>query len=337
MNGKHWSDRALSRRTFIGGALASAVLLACGDSSDDEKPEALVESGPWTFTDDRGKTITLPKRPERIVAQVTAAASLWNYGVRPIGLFGPQTNADGTQSIEVGNVDLKTTTSVGEEHGVIDFEKVAALNPDLIVSLYYSGDVYWYITAEQVGPMSAIAPIVGIKVQEVPIISPITRFGELSAALGADLNSKENVASKEGYDRAVNELKAAIAAKPGLKVMVVAGGATSLSVANPSVATDLIYFKELGLDIVQPPVTTFWETLSWEQANRYAVDLILTDQRPSTLSHAQLLEKEVWRSLPAVQANQVGAWPWKTYSHLSYTKALQDLAATIRKSRTDIV
>ena len=74
-----------------------------------------------------------------------------------------------------------------------------------------------------------------------------------------------------------------------------------------------------------------------EQANRYPVDLILTDQRPSTLSHAKLLEKDVWRSLPAVQANQVGAWPWKTYSHLSYTKALKELTATITAARPDVV
>jgi iron complex transport system substrate-binding protein len=349
---------SITRRTLLFGAAGSALLIACGEGDNEEgdagttattssnvaasTPAASTTSaGPWQFTDDRGVTITLPKRPERVVAQVTAAASLWNYGVRPIGVFGPQKNADGSQSIEVGNVNLETVTNLGEAHGEIDFEKVAGLRPDLIISLYYSGDTVWYITEDAMAPMQAIAPIAAIKVQDVPILSPITRFGDLSAALGADLNSPENVAAKAGFDTAVNDLKAAIESKPGLKVLVVAGGNDTLSVANPSVATDLIYFKiyfkQLGLDIVQPPVTSFWESLSWEQANRYPVDLILTDQRPSTLSHAKLLEKEVWRSLPAVQANQVGAWPWKTYSHLSYTKALKDLTATITNARTNVV
>ncbi|MGE0539038.1 MAG: ABC transporter substrate-binding protein [Dehalococcoidia bacterium] len=344
---------SITRRTLLFGAAGAALLIACGEGDGEagdagttastsnvaaSTPAASATSaGPWQFTDDRGVTITLPKRPERIVAQVTAAASLWNYGVRPMGVFGPQKNADGSQSIEVGNVDLKTVTNLGETHGEIDFEKVAGLQPDLIVSLYYSGDTVWYITEDAMAPMQAIAPLAAIKVQDVPILSPITRFGELSAALGADLNSKENVEAKAGFDAAVNDLKAAITSKPGLKVLVVAGGTDTLSVANPSVATDLIYFKQLGLDIVQPPVTSFWESLSWEQANRYPVDLILTDQRPSTLSHAKLMEKEVWRSLPAVQANQVGAWPWKTYSHLSYTKALKDLTAAIHSARADVV
>jgi iron complex transport system substrate-binding protein len=344
---------SMSRRTLLFGAAGAALLIACGEGDGDEgdtgttattsnaaattSAASATSAGPWQFTDDRGVTITLPKRPERVVAQVTAAASLWNYGVRPIGVFGPQKNADGSQSIEVGNVDLKTVTNLGEAHGEIDFEKVAALQPDLIVSLYYSGDTVWYITGDAMAPMQAIAPIAAIKVQDVPILSPISRFGELSAALGADLSSKENIAAKTGFDSAVNDLTTAIASKPGLKVLVVAGGNDTLSVANPSVATDLIYFKQLGLDIVQPPVTSFWESLSWEQANRYPVDLILTDQRPSTLSHAKLLEKDVWRSLPAVQADQVGVWPWKTYSHLSYTKALKELTATIKSARADIV
>lgn len=343
----------ITRRTMLFGAAGAALLIACGEGDGDDgdagtiattsnvaastQAAAATSAGPWQFTDDRGVTITLPKRPERVVAQVTAAASLWNYGVRPIGVFGPQKNADGSLSIEVGNVDLKTVTNLGEAHGEINFEKVAALQPDLIVSLYYSGDTVWYITGDAMAPMQAIAPIAAIKVQDVPILSPITRFGELSAAFGADLNSQENVAAKSSFDAAVNELKAEIDSKPGLRVLVVAGGNDTLSVANPSVATDLIYFKQLGLDIVQPPVTSFWESLSWEQANRYPVDLILTDQRPSTLSHAKLLEKEVWRSLPAVQANQVGAWPWKTYSHLSYTKALKDLTTTIANARANVV
>jgi iron complex transport system substrate-binding protein len=98
-----------------------------------------------------------------------------------------------------------------------------------------------------------------------------------------------------------------------------------------------MYFRELGLDIVQPPVATFYENLSWEQANRYPADLILTDQRQGRLTHEELLKKELWRSLPAVQANQVGIWAWRTYSHLSYTKALQDLTAMVKNSRADIV
>lgn len=329
----------ISRRRLISGALASAFLIACG--GDDEHEPMAEPSGaanaPWHFEDDRGISITLPKRPERIVAQVTAAASLWNYGVRPVGIFGPQRNEDGSQNIEVGNVDLSTVTSVGEAFGEIDIEKVASLRPDLIVTLYYGGDTVWSIPLEAMGPMQEIAPIAAIRVQDVPIDSAIARFSELSMALGSDLNSEENVAAKNDYDNAVNDLKSAIASKPGLKVLVLAARDDVLYIANPSIATDLMYFRELGLDIVQPPVTTYYEELSWEQVNRYPADLILTDQRQGRLTHEELLEKELWRSLPAVQANQVGAWAWRIYSHFSYTPALQDLAQLVRSSRADVV
>ena len=328
----------ISRRRLISGALASALLIACG--GDDEDEPAAADSGAdttWHFEDDRGVSITLPKRPERVVAQVTAAASLWNYGVRPIAVWGNQRNADGTPNVEVGNVDLDAVESVGEALGDFDLEKLAYLQPDLIVSLYYSGDSVWFIQPDTIDRVTQIAPVAAIKVQNVPIDQPIERFAALSALLGADPNSPTNRDARQSFERAVDDLKAAIAEKPGLKVMVVAGGESILYVANPAVVTDLMYFKALGLDLVSPPVESFWENLSWEQANRYPVDLILTDSRPSTLQPDQLMTKETWRALPAVQAGQVAPWPWKTYSHLSYTKALQDLTAIIRSARADIV
>jgi iron complex transport system substrate-binding protein len=320
------------RRAFLLSASATALLAACGQ--DATSP---VTSGPWEFTDDRGIKLSLPKRPERIVAQVTAAASLWNYGVRPIGTFGAQRNPDGTPSVEVGNVDLTAVTSLGEAYGEINLEKLASLRPDLLVSLYYSGDTVWGVEANAMPQLTSIAPLAAVKVQEVPITRPITRFQELSGLLGADLKSKANTDAQAAFDKAADDLKAALAAKPGLKVMVMAGGAQTMSVANPTIVTDLIYFKSIGMDLVMPPVTTFWETLSWEQANKYAVDLILTDSRSSTLNHDALMQKDIWRLLPAVQAGQVAYWPWKTYSHLSYTKALDDLAEVVRKARPDVV
>jgi iron complex transport system substrate-binding protein len=323
---------SVPRRPVLLSAGATALLAACGQNAPPP-----VTGGPWEFTDDRGIKLSLPRRPERIVAQVTAAASLWNYGVRPIGTFGARRNPDGTPSVEVGNVDLAAVTSLGETYGEINLEQLASLRPDLLVSLYYSGDTVWGVEANVMPPLTAIAPLAAVKVQDVPITRPITRFQELSGLLGADLQSRANADAQAAFDKAANDLKAALAAKPDLKVMVIAGGAQSMSVANPTVVTDLIYFKSIGMDLVVPPVTTFWETLSWEQANKYAADLILTDSRSSTLNHEALMQKETWRHLPAVQAGQVAYWPWKTYSHLSYTKALNDLTEVVRKARPDIV
>lgn len=327
----------ITRRGLLATTLAAALLAACGDGEKDETTASESTDGPWEFTDDRGVTISLPRRPERIVAQVTAAASLWNYGIRPIAVWGNQRNADGTPNIEVGNVDLNAVQSIGDAFGEFDLEKLASLRPDLVVSLYYSGDSVWFIPPEALSPLAQIAPLATIKVQDVPISQPIARFAELSSQLGADLTAKANVEAVQGFEKATADLKAAIASKPGLKVIVIAPGQDIFYVANPKVATDLIWFKELGMDIVTPDVSTFWENLSWEAANRYPADLILSDARPTTLQPSQLMDRPIWRSLPAVQAGQVASWPWKTYSHRSYTKALQELTATIAAARADVV
>ncbi len=106
-----------------------AAGVACGDDDDDPEPTATATSsdagstptqagaeststtvpagsgssdGEWNFTDDSGKTITLPQRPERVVSYVPIAASLWDFGVHPVGVFGTTVRPDGTPEITSG-------------------------------------------------------------------------------------------------------------------------------------------------------------------------------------------------------------------------------------------
>ncbi|MGB3329084.1 MAG: hypothetical protein WBA46_09035, partial [Thermomicrobiales bacterium] len=44
--------------------------------------------GPWTFTDDRGRTVDLPKTPTRIFADTGAGLALWDLGIPVVGLAG---------------------------------------------------------------------------------------------------------------------------------------------------------------------------------------------------------------------------------------------------------
>lgn len=297
--------------------------------------------GPWTFTDDRGTTISLPQRPERIVAQVSAAAALWDYGVRPIAVFGPQRGADGSQDPQSGNVDLDAVESLGEAWGEFDLEMLAALQPDLLVSQLYEPDgVLWYVPEEGEAVVDEIVPSVGVLVADMPIITPINRFAELAQALGADLDAPEAVEDKERFDSAVDDLTAAIAEKPDLTVLVTAGAADQLYIANPVVADDLIFFRELGLDIIMPDVgpDEFWETLSWEQANKYPADLILNDARTQSLTPEQLLEIPTWTEHAAVQADQVADWHAEPiYSYKGYAPVLEELVGVIREADAGVV
>ncbi|QGZ52066.1 ABC transporter substrate-binding protein [Streptomyces sp. QHH-9511] len=331
----------LDRRRFLGlgGAVAATGLLAaCGDS-DMGKGSDKAATGPWSFTDDRGKKITLKKRPERIVAQSHPAAALWDFGIRPVGIFGPQKTADGVTSPQVGNVDLSKTTSVGTNFGEFQMEKLISLKPELIVTIAY-GPMIWYIPEEVIKKVEAVAPIAVIQLMGVAVPDAVKRFGELAAALGADPGSAEIQKAKRDFETAAAAVTTAAKAKKGLSVAVVSGTKENFFVADPAFHGDVKYFRQLGLDIVKPakPEAGF-ESLSWEEAGRYKADLVLEDARPEGgLTHQQLGAYPTWKGSPAVKAGQVTDWQTETpFTYQRFTKVLNDLAGAVTKARVDVV
>jgi len=362
--------RRISRRRLLRGATAltaavplAALLAACGgdDSTGGaattatEPAEAgtgsaatpasasptaatspAASGGEWSFTDDRGITVTLPSRPERIVAQTAAAAALWDYGIRAVGIFGPYRAEDGSPDFQAGNIDLDAVEYLGD-YGEMDLEKLIALQADVYVDFALYDKQLWYL-GDTESRVKEIVPTIGISMQGVSILTSIERFEELAGLLGADLSAPDVVEAKEEFAAAEADLKAAIAEKPGLRVLVVSNSLDQLYVASPEWMTDLHYFADLGLDIVKHQTNDFFEALSWEQANKYPADLILVDQRPGLLTQEQLNAIPTWTSLPAVQAGQVGPWyAGAPYSHKRFAPIMRELAEIIRKSRADIV
>lgn len=297
--------------------------------------------GEWTFTDDRGETITLPKRPERVVAYISVAAALWDFGIRPVGVYGTLRKEDGTPEAYAGEVDLDAVVSLGEVYGELDMEALVELQPDLIIYDIYWPDIdIWGIPPDAIEQVRSIAPIAGISYVSKPITDTISRLEELAGLLGADLQAPNVVEHRERFSKLSTDLETAITDKPGLKTMFASGWTDNLYIANPTFWSDLIYFKELGLDIVEPPVPAdeLWETLSWEQASKYQVDLILHDARSSALPPEKLAEIPSWTSQPAVQASQVGKWYTEfVVSYRGFSIVLEDLAKTLSESKADIV
>lgn len=334
---------ARHRSTAVGLALI-VLVSACGGSGGSESTgsaRSVPESGLWEFTDDRGKTVTLPSRPLRIVAQVHAAAGLWDLGVRPVGVFGPQKRPDGSNDTQVGNVDLAAVQSVGSSFGEFNLEKFAALKLDLVVTIM-DGPVLWYVPEEAQTKIGQVAPIVGIQLAGTSLVDGIKRFSDLASSLGANLDAPEVRSARRGFEAAAEKVRQEAKAKPGLKVAVAIGDDEAFWVASPAFHGDVKYFGDLGLDIVRPtnPDPAFgFEKLSWEQADRYPADLILEDARQVGLTPEELTKKQpTWRLLPAVQAQQVAPWQAETpYTYQQYTRILEKLAESVRTSRTDVV
>lgn len=302
-----------------------------------------VASGEWSFTDDHGATITLPKRPERIVAHLNSAATLWDYGIQPIGIFGELVREDGNVSPLLGNVDLEGMTILGDTYGPIDLEALAALKPDLIVSTTYSPGVtndVWGLDPDVAAQAALIAPIAAISVFETPVTDSLRRFEDLAGALGADLEAPEMVTARQRFEEASDAVREAAAAKPELSVLVMSAWPESIYVANPSAASDLMYFQELGVNLISPEnPDSYWEELSWEQALKYPADLILLDERDGGFTVDNVADAPItFASHPAVKAGQLGNWYTEfVLSYNAMASVLEELAADLASSRDDVV
>ncbi len=327
--------------------LLMALLAACGGSSDAAGPaddagdgSTTTEAGPWTFTDDIGVTVTLDEAPTTLVTETMVAGGLYEQGIDVAGTFGPLTRSDGTTASEVGLADPDSFTSVGgTTYGEINLEQLAALQPDLIVAPVFEEGTYWGIDEADTEKVRAIAPIVGIKVGEQRFDKILESMTELGAALGADPESEEVRSHKADFDASSAALRDALAAKPDLSVVAASGTPENMYVAVPGGYPDLSYYETLGMEIVQPDTDEdYWQTLSWEEADRYPADLILGDARGGATAEAIVAAMpESARNLPAIQADQLV--PWVLTPALGYgafSVVIDDLTAAVSAARTDI-
>ncbi len=75
------------RAAAIAALIGAAAVVAAGCSSAESAPTA-AEGGGWSYTTGYGNTIDLDAAPQRIVVDAYSAAALWDYGIRPAGIFG---------------------------------------------------------------------------------------------------------------------------------------------------------------------------------------------------------------------------------------------------------
>ncbi|RDI55808.1 ABC transporter substrate-binding protein [Nocardia mexicana] len=328
----------LTRRGLFAAAgvtTVAAVLAACGRAPDDA-----TGSGDWSFTDDRGKTLRANGIPSRVVAFTGSAAALADYGVahRIAGVFGDATAANGAKSELAGDLDLNNLTVLGNAWGDFPLEKYAALEPDLLVTDTYTPDQLWYIPDDSRSKIESINPnIAAIAVARQPLPVTIGRYEQLATALGGDPNAPAVAQARARFTAAGQAVRDAVAQRPGLRVLAASAAPDTFYVSDPRASADLRYFQELGVDLVVPERVDsqgFYESLSWENADKYRADLILLDGRSNALQPDALAGKPLWRTLPAVRSGQIT--PWSTvfrYSYAGVAPLLERFAAALRSAR----
>jgi len=338
----------LTRRGILaaGGALGlGAVLAACGD--DDAKSggsgdgTAAAKSGPWTFKDDRGETAKADKVPSDIVAFVGVAAALYDYGIVSKGVFGPTKTKDGKADVQAGDMDISKLTILGNEWGQFNIEKYAALAPGVLIStMFDDAGTLWYVPDESKKKILALgAPSVGISVYDRQLTEPLQRMLELAESLGADTTSSRVTAAKKAFEDAAARLRAATKAKPDIKVLAGSASQDLFYVSGSDLSVDLEYFKALGVNLVEPSKQAkaksggWYESLSWENVDKYDADIIMMDNRTSAIQPADITEA-TWKKLPAVKAGQVIARnPEPILSYDKCTPLLTSLTEAIEKAK----
>lgn len=133
--------------------LVAALLLglaACGSADAGQGAAPSSATASTRQVDTVNGPVTVPADPLRIVSiQPSATATLYDVGVSPVGVYD-----QGSEYISPRYLtDWDAATKIGT-NGQIDLEKVAALEPDLIIGLDYEWNTKVY------SQLSALAPTV---------------------------------------------------------------------------------------------------------------------------------------------------------------------------------
>ncbi|MBN9748515.1 hypothetical protein DMP23_46785 [Amycolatopsis sp. A1MSW2902] len=314
------AGKAARRTVLFGGFAATAAVVAprLMHGSADAGPVRQVPPGPWTVTDDAGLRLEFPSVPRRIIAYVTVASTLRDYGLDVAGVYGGVL-AQGRKLDRaiLGHVDRAEV--VGSAWGQLNVERAGALHPDLVLdSLQYG--------------LSQLEPGVGAQVRKFcPVASfesygaelpdSLRRFGELAASLGAS-----GVASHRAqYLRARAELRAVARQAP--RVLFVSIDPDGIRIARTGWPL-LREYLALGVPAVLPPGGKYALKLSWENSLRYPADVLMVDARTTSLQLADVAGHPFWQRQEAVRAGRVHAW--QPEPPLSYRAAAVQLAGLTR-------
>lgn len=321
----------MSRRRLVATGVAATLAASLVNTAVAQTPVA----DDWTFIDDKQNEVRLDQAPQRILADLIAAAALWDFGVRPAAVFGWDVNADDTFNVAGGRLDPTTVEIAGNATTPFDVEKALSTSPDIIITLTDGSDdpdLYWSIDAKIVPLAREIAPILAIN-SSVRLDRVVERFAELAVAVGADLESDELRSTREAAEQAAADFTAGVEAHADVTALFIASSEESLYIANPKVASDLIYFRELGLSIPDLDVADneYWEILSWEQSLKYPVDLVFYSTRTG-LTADELKAHPAFGQHPAVLAGQL--YPWNGEEPLSYQGITTTLSNTLASVET---
>lgn len=346
--GSHLPPAASRRAVLLAGAGGLAGLLAaCGSngsgtsSSGGAGGEATAggapsaPSGPWSFTDDRGATVTLDAAPTRIVGYADEVSALWGFGIVPTGVWH---RYELSQDLNFADRDTSGVTVLGTTYGEIDLEALAGLAPDLLVVPGYPADssgvlgeqLFSFADQAQQDSAAKIAPIVAIA-QKGTSEGVIARNAELAQSLGADPASPDLAAAKAAWEAACDRVRA-VAAKGLVVGALYATPSDGMYWAKAADDPGLAFYASLGVQFLPLSTTDYyWETASWENAAKYTPDVVLYSPIDA-LDADGLKAQPTFAPTPAAQASQLYPWYFGSQDHVQQARVLNALADDLEQA-----
>ncbi|MEU6391042.1 ABC transporter substrate-binding protein [Streptomyces sp. NPDC046939] len=259
----------------------------------------------WEFTDDRGHVAASPGAPERVVAYIQAGASLWDLGIRPVGVFGSHHDGKRPDRAKSGSLPLGDVAYLGAGAG-LGLDDVLVVRPDLVVALTYGGGQVYGVEPDVAKHLEEHVPLAVLDVGQGRSLAAVReRFAEL----GRSLQVAEGAKAYEELARAERELAAAARDAGPVRVLALSpGGPDSVHLARPARWPDLSALTGLGVHMVEPPEGpgANWSTGTWADAAGLTPDVVLADARANAAPREQYADDARW----AAVAERATVLPW---------------------------
>lgn len=210
----------------------------------------MTEQGAWRFADDRGQLLAAERRPSRVLAYIQAGATLWDYGVRPEGIFGSGHDGTAPDRGKTGTLPLDTVDYRGAGAG-LDVETLLRGRPDLVVAVSYGHGQVYGLDPDAAKQLEERVPVAVIDVGQARTLDRIAeRFAELARSLGGE--PVPGVA--QDLEAARERLRAVAEGVPdGRRVVALSpAGQEQAHIARPPMWPELRVLAELGVDLVSP-------------------------------------------------------------------------------------
>ncbi|WP_329071577.1 iron-siderophore ABC transporter substrate-binding protein [Streptomyces sp. NBC_01429] len=322
------SRRAVPAAWAVITALAVGLLAACGSSSSDSDDTASdatsAASGAFPVkVATKFGDITVPEQPKRVVALGWGdAEATLALGVQPVGASDWLAFGDDGVGPWAKGLYKKSPQMIGTLEP--EFEKIAALKPDLILDTKSSG------AQERYDTLSKIAPTIGVpKGGDQYKISWDKQTQMISAALGIPDKGEELISETE------KKFKESAAAHPEFKGKTITVGSRTSSAWGAYVhGTGRVDFVErLGFKnnpaVEAKSGDSFSLTISRENLDLLNADL--TVMAPIGIDAKKISDDPLYKAVPSVKAGHSVVFDDETLGSAFATDSVLSVAYALEK------